>query len=61
MRPRRVRYAKSFKRSYLKFPAETRQMISAAVAAFMDRSREQALQQERGSEAPCFRLGLGTD
>ena len=62
MRPRRVRYPSSFDRSYLKFPDETRQMIAAAVDAFVDRSREHALRPERKSGLEgiwTFRVGLG--
>jgi hypothetical protein len=42
MKRRRVRFSPAFERSYLKFPAEARQVIDAAIAAFIDRIREHA-------------------
>jgi hypothetical protein len=62
MRPRRIRFASAFERSYLNFPDETRRMIDAAVAAFIDRSRENALRPERKSGLEgiwTFRVDLG--
>jgi mRNA-degrading endonuclease RelE of RelBE toxin-antitoxin system len=49
MKRRRVRFSPAFERSYLKFPAEARQVIDAAIAAFIDRIREHALRPERKS------------
>ncbi len=62
MRPRRVRFAAAFGRSYQKFPAEMQQMIDTAVQAFIQRSREHALRPERKAglrDIWTFRVDLG--
>ncbi len=55
MRPRRVRFAAAFGRSYQKFPAEMQQMIDTAVQAFIQRSRGGG----GGSGIPAIRAQMG--
>jgi mRNA-degrading endonuclease YafQ of YafQ-DinJ toxin-antitoxin module len=47
MRPRRVRFAAGFDRSFERLSEAAQRAIEEAVAAFIDRSREHALKPER--------------
>lgn len=62
MKPRRVRYTAAFTRSYLKLSPEIQRAVDDAIRAFIDRSREHALQPERKAGLKgiwTFRADLG--